>query len=638
MKFGAPYAFFLLILVPVFLLLRVVLHQRRLRRWATAGDWSLLTALTDGYAQFDKTRHTQTLFFALAWILMCVALARPQLGMRTEIRHGRGMDVVIALDLSRSMHARDVVPSRLKRAKIELGVLLDKIRGDRAGLIGFTSIGLPLCPLTIDHAALRIQLTGADPGDLPRGGTSIASAIRAGIQMLASAGHPDADKAIVVLTDGEAHIGDPIKAAEEAAKANVVVHVAGVGSLVGEPIPILDENGQVSGYIKDRKGNTVVSRLDETTLRAIAQAGNGQIALPSGSGGLDLEPITRHLASLQKAELDERTVQVFEERFIWVLVPSFLCLLIATLLRPTRPTRLPRIVLSLGLSWLGWTQPAHAQALLRRNHPKVEAGTQALQNGQADEAKQAYKEAEGILGASPELSYNQALADAAREEFNEAIQGFKAASSSENPQLRARAQLGLGNALRQLKKYDEAAAAYRSALLNDPKLSGAQRNLELTQFMKAIQEAQPPSENEGENDPSDQDNEDKKQEDENEGEDGQSPEEKENQEDDQPEEEENSEDNADDSSEEDQDTKGSDDSDEDTEDQDDGEDSSNENDPDADAPDGGSSGDSPAEAPEEDLSRQEAEAILDALQAEEKALERKRLLEKFRGRPVEKDW
>lgn len=660
MRFGEPWALLGLLLVPLVFVIRSAWLAHRKRQLDAAGEVALFEALTDDAPRVARARATQAALFAVGLGFTCLALARPQYGLRTEVRQGRGMDVVVALDLSRSMYARDVVPSRLERAKIEIGVLLDRLRGDRVGLVGFTSVGLPLCPLTVDHAALRIQLAGAEPGDLPRGGTSVASAIRAALRMLEAAGHPEADRAIVILTDGEAHQGDPAAAAEEAKKAGVEVHVAGVGSRVGEPIPIVDSHGRVSSYVKDKAGKTVVSRLDEDTLGKIAAAGGGQAALPSAEGGLDLGRIARRLSSLRKADLEARTVRVFEERYTWALAPAFLFLLLATLVRPTRRSALPRLVLGLPLLFLPGR--ASAQDFLQRNHPEVQRGLDALSEGRAEDAKKAFSAAEEALGRDPRLTYDAALADAARGELDQAMEGFRAAAeASDDANLRARARVGLGNALRKLKKYDDAAAAYRDALLEDPSVDAARRNLEIAQRMKAVQAAQPPSDNEGE---------DGEQGDE--GEDGQSNDE-----------ESDGEDGADagvpDASESGdggsaQDSGGEDergdggtspDGGGSPEDGDAGTDGGASNGGADDGPDAGVSdgasdsrgqdagdrGDdgvpdggatSGARRPDEgeapDLSRQEAEAILDALQAEEKALERKRLIERFKGRPVEKDW
>lgn len=652
MRFEAPWVLFGLLLVPLLFLGRAYLAGRHAKRLSRAGDPALFAALTDGHPRFAAVRTAQGILFALGFALTCFALARPQLGMKTEIRRGRGMDVVLAMDLSRSMYARDVVPSRLERAKIELGALLDGIRGDRAGLVGFTSIGLPLCPLTVDHAALRIQLRAADPSDLPRGGTSVASAIRASMKMLEAAGHDGADKAIVVVTDGENHMGDAVLAAKEAKEAGISVHVAGVGSRVGEPIPNIDENGKMHGYIKDGSGKTIISRLEPSALEKVAAAGGGKLALPAGGGGLDLGPIVSHLSTLKKAELEERTVRVYEERFAWALVPAFLLLLAATLVRPTRRLGLPRITFGLLLgAGLSYSPPASAQSFFWRTHPKVREGLDALEEGRAEEASQAFEEAREILGDDPRIAYDRALADAARGELDLAMDGFRAtAERAEDPNLRARARLGLGNALRQLKRYGEAAQAYREALLDDPSVDGARRNLELTRRMEEVQAAQP-KDQDGENDDSesDEDNQDENGADAGTGDGGGDA-------------------GTGDATAGDGSSSGQGSGDGGTDDGDPSDaGSSGQGSPDAGTGDGGGSsgaddggadagvppsgGDAGTEdaggagssapepsAPEEDLSRQEAEAILDALQAEEKALERKRLMERFQGRPVEKDW
>lgn len=667
MRFGEPWALLGLLLVPLVFAARMVWIRQRRRILEDAGDLGLLSALTDGGPNLGQTRVVSALLFAGALAATCVALARPQYGLRTEVRQGRGMDVVVALDLSRSMFARDVVPSRLDRAKIEIGVLLDRLKGDRVGLVGFTSIGLPLCPLTVDHTALRIQLAGAEPSDLPRGGTSVASAIRAAERMLEAAGHPDADRAIVILTDGEAHQGDPAAAARAAAEKGIEIHVAGVGSLVGEPIPELDERGRVTGYVKDRAGKTVVSRLDADTLEALASAGNGKAALPAGEGGLDLDPIARRLSSLRKADLEERTVRVYEERYLWALAPAFLLLLLSTLIRPSRSsTREPPVVAGFVFATLAVASPADAQDVLQKNHPEVERGLEALRAGQPEVAKEAFDAAEQALGRDPRITYDRALADAARGELDLAMEGFRAAAErSEDPNLRARARVGLGNALRKLKKYGDAAAAYREALLEDPSVDAARRNLEIAQRMKVVQAAQPPSDNEGdgegENDDEGSDDGEQKPDEGGDsgdagvsdasssedggasGDDGESPDA-------------GTSDGGDgdgggesgqgDAGVEDAPSSGAGDAGDDSREKDAGASSGGESGGDA-GPSGGADGGSgdagggggaPMESEPADLSRQEAEAILDALQAEEKALERKRLLERFKGRPVEKDW
>ena len=623
MRFAAPWAFLALLLVPAFAAAFVWMARRRAKALSAAGDPNLFAKMALIGQSASALRIAQAVLTALALAFVGIALARPQFGLRTETRRARGMDVVIALDLSRSMLAQDVVPSRLARARIELSDMVDQLRGDRIGLLGFTSLPLPLCPLTVDRAALKLQLNAASPDDLPRGGTAIGLAIDEGLKMLKNARATGASQAIVVVTDGEEHEGDPEAAAKKAAEEGVQVHVVGVGSRTGEPIPLVDEKGRSQGYLKDRAGRTVVSRLNEEMLRKVGASGSGLVALPGPQGGIDLNPVRQHLGTLRRADMEDRVVRVYEERYQWFLVPAFLLMVVASLLRPSKPRR--RVFVS-GLTavlWLAATTPATAAGPLESEDPDVAAGNQALADGRAEEAQQAYQRARGRLGERPDLLFNEALADVGRGELDQAITSFKAAANQAvDPRLRGQAAYAMANTLRQLKRYDEALEAYKQALVADPSLTGARRNYEITQRMKAIQAAQPKNENEdGDSDP-DQDNPDGGTGDggpsdgggEGTGGDGGPP---------------------------DAGTPG------DGGPQGDGG-GQGESDTGSNAPvDGGGSEDageappppSPAEEEEpEEVDRQQAEAILDALQDQEEALKRERLLRRYKGRAVSKDW
>ncbi len=615
MRFAAPWAFILLLVVPAYIFANIWLARIRRRRLARAGDPGLLQQMALIGRSAPLIRAVQIALTSLALTLLAVSLARPQFGLRTEVRRARGMDVVIALDLSKSMLVQDVVPSRLARARIELSDLVDQLRGDRIGLLGFTSLPLPLCPLTADRAVLKLQLKAASPDDLPRGGTAIGLAIEEALRMLDNARSTGASRAIIIVTDGEEHEGDPVAAARKAAAAGVQVHVVGVGSQSGDPIPIREETGRTVTYLKDRSGRRVFSRLNAELLRDVAEAGMGLAALPGQQGGIDLNPVRRHLATLKRSDMEDRRVRVYRERFQWFLVPSVVLLMLASVLRPGKSRRRWVVagLTAFSLVLLAPAPPANAQGAFESEDPDVAAGNAALEAGKATEAVQAYQRAKQRLGDSAGLTYNRALADAARGELEPAIEGYKtAASLSEDPRLRAKAQFALGNALRRTKKYDEALEAYQQALLADPSLEAARRNYELTQRMKAVKAAQPKSEDpSGEPDPDNQDG------DAGAGDGGPS----------------------------------------------DGGGQNQNDSPDAGLSDAegegfdsgaSSAGDaghpedaappppppSPAEEPppEEEVDRQQAEAILDALQDREEALKRERLLKRFRGRAVEKDW
>lgn len=631
MRFAEPWAFFLLVLVPIAFALELLFRRRREQRLTRAGDPALLESLsTVPSALLHRARRRQQGLFMLAFLLVVVALARPQFGTRTETRRGRGMDLVLALDLSQSMYAKDVVPSRLDRARVEIEALLRLLPGDRVGLVGFTSVAVPLCPLTVDHATLLLQLRAADPKDLPHGGTSIARALDQAREMLESS-KTGAGRAIVVVTDGEDHEGEAEALAKKAHEAGILVHVVGVGSRTGEPIPLVDDDGRAQGYLKNTRGETVITRLNETMISSLAEAGGGVAALPGAVGGLDLSSLTAHIMSMKRAELESKTVQIHEERYRLVLWPAFVLLLLATGWRPGKPRRVrlrggrgAGLAAGLTLALLCAAPPSAVAQAWETPDADVKRGNLALQDGKPKEALEAYEAARKRLGDDPRLAFNRGLAEVQDGELDRAKAAFEEARArAMDPSLRAQAELALGNTHRRLKKYDEAAAAYRRALLEDPKLEAARRNLELAQAMRRIAKLAPPN---PDGDPN-EDDEEKPPEDQDAGprdasSDGGSPP---------------------DASEGDgggEDGGGSPSS------EDAGASGDGASEPEGqDAGTGGedAQGSPPPSEPEEEetpeaLERQDVEQLLDSLQDQEKAAARKRLETKMKRRPSEKNW
>ncbi|MBI2377059.1 MAG: VWA domain-containing protein [Deltaproteobacteria bacterium] len=488
MRFAEPWALVFVLIAPLSFVLFLALERRKTKQLERSMDLDLFADLSSlGEDRGRTVRLAQALLFSAGLGLVAISLARPQFGLRTEVRKGRGMDVVIAIDLSKSMLAQDVAPSRLDRARIEIADLVERLRGDRVGLVGFTSVAVPLCPLTTDHSALLLQLRSASPGDFPRGGTAVGDAIVAAKELLGSSPYKESGKSIVVITDGEEHEGDAEGAAKQAFEAGIEVHVVGVGSKTGEPIPLFTDKGRSAGYMKDANGQTVISRLDEELLRRVASAGNGIAALPSEQGGLDVSLVANHLSKLKRAELENRTIRVYEERFRWALAPALLLLVLATAIRPSK-RRLARF--TIGLAALCFT-PSVSAGPLDREQADVAAGNAALAEGKAADAITAYEKARAALGDEPRLAFNKGLAEAARGELDQAVAEYQAAQKSTDPKVRAQAAFALGNAQRALKKYSEAMTAYREALLDDPSHTGAKRNLELVRAMERIQKLAP---------------------------------------------------------------------------------------------------------------------------------------------------
>jgi Ca-activated chloride channel homolog len=272
---------------------------------------------------------------SLSLMLFALALAKPQCGSRTELAKRRGIELVIAIDGSKSMLARDIKPSRIERAKLELTSLLDRLGGDRVAVVAFAGDAFVQCPLTTDYAAAKMFLQAVDVLSMPVGGTNIARALEVSRNLIEEAERTPAAKAIVLITDGEDNAGDDVEAELDKLKAeDIRVYPVGVGSTAGEPIPEYDSKGNFLGYQRDPKTNqTIMSRLDEEGLIHIANVTGGKY-VASRAGTVGVGEVYEEINNLQKAESESRLTIRYVDRFELFLVPGFLLLLVAWSLRP----------------------------------------------------------------------------------------------------------------------------------------------------------------------------------------------------------------------------------------------------------------------------------------------------------------
>ena len=276
-------------------------------------------------------RNLQRVLFAASVALLFVALAQPQAGFRWEEVKRKGVEILFAVDTSKSMLTPDVKPDRLTRAKLAIDDFLGHLDGDGVGLVAFAGNAFLQCPITLDYDAFNESLDALDTNTIPRGGTDIASAIREAQTALAN--RPGSDKILILLTDGEDLEGSAIDAAKAAAQTGLKIYTIGVGTSNGDLIPVPAENG--GGFVKDDSGQFVKSHLDEAGLKAIAEATGGSYA-PLGPQGQGLNTIYQnYIAPLTKHDLSSRQQKVYIERFQWPLAAS-LGLLLASLLVGTR--------------------------------------------------------------------------------------------------------------------------------------------------------------------------------------------------------------------------------------------------------------------------------------------------------------
>lgn len=297
--FANPIFLLMILLVPLIPVVYAVVRRIRLSRIRKFGDETLVKELMPSWS--GGRGWLKIVLFSLAMVFFLIGLARPQIGAKIENRTTKGAEVMIALDVSNSMLARDYSPDRLSRAKLAISRLTDKLADDRLGLVLFAGRSFVQLPITTDYVSAKMFLGNISTNSVPVQGTAIGDAINTCIRSFSA--QSEKSRAIIVITDGENHEDDPVAAAKDAASMGIKVYTIGVGSAHGEPVPVDGE------LLKDKDGNIVVTKLDEKMLRDIAAAGNGAY-VHAGNEEFGLNPI---IDEIRKMEDEEFVSQVFEE-------------------------------------------------------------------------------------------------------------------------------------------------------------------------------------------------------------------------------------------------------------------------------------------------------------------------------------
>ncbi|MDT8317360.1 MAG: VWA domain-containing protein [bacterium] len=311
------YLSFLWLIIPLALI--YIYADRRGRLFAGRDrDKSAMTIPGRVYSSLRAVRVFKQLLFSLGIAFLIFALAGPKWGMKEQLVERKGIDIVLALDLSKSMLATDISPSRLERAKLELSRFIDSRQGDRIGLVAFAGGAVVACPLTVDYLAAKNFLRSLDTDLMPQGGTDIAGAIKISSDLMK--GYVGREKVMVILTDGEDTVGDAEAVARDAASEGMAIYTLGFGSRDGSPIPVYDKNGKVADYKKDKSGKTVISRLGGKLLSDIANSGNGK----SFMGSSAVSSLAAELDRKEKSIISSKMFTLMEERFQY---PLFIALL-----------------------------------------------------------------------------------------------------------------------------------------------------------------------------------------------------------------------------------------------------------------------------------------------------------------------
>lgn len=334
-RFGDSVALWSLAVVPLLLALHWHAGRRRRQLLDRFGDHALVRQLLPSAG--TAARRWKAALGVAAAALLAMALSRPQFGTRVETVRRQGQDVIVALDVSRSMYAEDLVPNRLERAKIEAGRIVQRLDGDRIGLVAFAGDAFVQSPLTTDYGAAMMFLAAMDPNLMSTQGTDLQKAVAVAVEALAET--PPDNRILVLVTDGEDHEGGVAEAIATATEANVTVHAVGVGSAEGVPLPDVDDGGVRRGFRRDEAGAVITTRLNETALQDVAlQTGGRYYRIGQGGGGL-----AQLAARIETGgrEVESREVTQFEEQY-QILLGMALILLVAEFMLPEarrRPVR-----------------------------------------------------------------------------------------------------------------------------------------------------------------------------------------------------------------------------------------------------------------------------------------------------------
>ncbi len=327
MRFANPQLLHLLWLLP---LIAAGLHLLFYYRQSVSARFVQAHLLEDKAQQEGLMRaRIKAILLMAAYTLIVLSLARPQWGYQLQNVKRQGLDIMVAVDVSKSMLTQDVKPSRLERTKLALKDLTKNLKGDRIGLIAFAGQAFVMCPLTTDYNGFALSLDDLNIDSIPRGGTDLSHAIEEAIK-----GYGDstqAYKTVVLVTDGEEGEGDALNAAHKAKVRGIKIFTVGVGTKEGELIQVPDENGQM-GFLKDASGNFVKSRLNENLLQQIAYT-TGASYVRAGGAQFGFDYLyEQQLAKLEKRDIEEKQERRYNERFQWPLTLALLCLLLEVLL------------------------------------------------------------------------------------------------------------------------------------------------------------------------------------------------------------------------------------------------------------------------------------------------------------------
>ena len=472
-RFEDPIYLYLLVLIPVLAIIRFVGYRSRRKRLRAFGNPVLLKALMPDVSRWRPIVKFWLLQAALA--LLIIMLARPQMGTRISHEKRTGIETLIAMDISNSMLAEDVTPSRIDRSKMIVENLVDKFSNDKIGLIVFAGDAFVQLPITSDYVSAKMFLSNIDPSMIATQGTDIAGAINMATHSFTQ--DTEVGKAIIVITDGEDHEGGALEAAKAAKAAGMRVYVLGVGSTQGSPIPIPG----TGDFMKDNTGNTVMSALNEQMCREVAQAGGGAfIHVENNSRAQD--QLDAELDKLSKKEIDSTVYSDFDEQFMAFAILALLLLIAEVCILESKNPLLKNV------SLFGAKKRAAVLLLLlvamsasaQTDRMYIRQGNKQFRSGDFANAEVNYRKALEKNDRNPQAHYNLGNSLLAQNKDSAAVAEFEKASKIESdPLLKSQSFHNMGVICQKHEMFGEAIEAYKQSLRLNPHDDETRYNLQL---------------------------------------------------------------------------------------------------------------------------------------------------------------
>lgn len=439
-------------------------RKKILNRFASQGALASISPESSA-----KKRVIKAALMVVVLLFIALALSGPQYGYKWQKIERKGIDIIIALDCSRSMLAEDIKPTRLSRAKREMVDLLTMLEGDRIGLVAFAGTAFMQCPLTLDYEAFHLFLKALSPDFLPVGGSDIGTAISTCVQGFDETA--DAQKAIILITDGENTGVDMIKAAEKARDADIKLFCIGVGSEQGVPLP-----AKKGGFAKDASGKIVLTRIDTKALRQ-ASVLTGGAYVRSVAGDMDLDMIYKReiRGKMEAATLEGGRKQVWEDRYQWFLALAILALAVEIFLSDRKKSS----VLLIFMLLLTMAGPARAG--------NMQQGLEAYQNKEYDKALNYFIDAQLENPQDPDILYNLGNTFYKLKDYDSALNHYRQVLETKDNDLRAKARYNIGNTQYRKQLFEEAIKSYQKGLEKNPDDHQAKENIA---FVKKVMQQQ----------------------------------------------------------------------------------------------------------------------------------------------------